>query len=275
MRNFKMMTVLFAAFMLTFTACKKDDETPGVQPEITTLEISGDNATITVTFNEAVYGMNNKTGNLDANSFSVGISDATVTATYSVTHVAGESDATINLIFSNRIKAGVTIQVTAVAGKIYNADGGALDADFSKTTTTVESGIIGKWSAYDISLILQGLNFDDSLYADFKTDQSYKVTAYYSGAPLSFEGTYTQTKSTSNDIWDIVLTQTLPSAVTSQGIFKVFTAATDSMYYEVAQVDPTITGVTPPTAAAGFGSTSGGALGTMNLQKYNWIGQSE
>jgi hypothetical protein len=275
MRNFKMMTVLFAALMFTFASCSKDDETPGVQPEITTLEISEDNAAITVTFNEAVYGMNNKTGNLDANSFSVGISDATVTATYSVAHVAGESDATINLIFSNRVKAGVTIQVTAVAGKIYNADGGALDADFSKTTTTVESGIIGKWSAYDISFILQNLNFDDSLYADFKADQSYKVTAYYLGTPLSFEGTYTQTKSTSNDIWDIVLTQTLPSAVTSQGIFKVFAAATDSMYYEVAQVDPAIAGVTPPTAAAGFGSTSGGALGTMNLQKYNWIGQSE
>jgi len=275
MRNFKMMTVLFAALMLTFASCSKDDETPGVQPEITNVEISADNTTLTVTFNEAVYGMNNKTGNLDANSFEVGISDATANATYTATHVAGESVATINLTFDNRIKAGVSIQVTAKANKIYNADGGALEADFSKTTTTVESGIIGKWSAYDISAILQSLSFDDSLYANFKADQSYKVTAFYLGTPLSFEGTYTQTKSASNDIWDIVLTQTLPSAVTSQGIFKVFAAATDSMYYEVAQVDPAIAGVTPPTASAGFGSTSGGALGTMNLQKYNWIGQAE
>jgi hypothetical protein len=158
---------------------------------------------------------------------------------------------------------------------VFNYQGQAIEGDFSKTVTSNETGIIGKWSAYDISFILQNLNFDDSLYATFNTDQSYKVTAFYLGTPLSFEGTYTQTKSASNDIWDIVLTQTLPSAVTSQGIFKVFTAATDSMYYEVAQVDPAITGVTPPTAGAGFGSTSGGALGTMNLQKYNWIGQAE
>jgi hypothetical protein len=275
MRNFKMLTVLFAAFMLTFAACKKDDSTPGIQPEITTLEISADNAEITVNLNEAVYSKNDKTGNLDASCFSVGVSDLGITATYSVTHVAGESVATINLTFSNRVKAGVTLQVTALKNKVYNADGGALEADFSKTTTTVESGIIGKWSAYDISAILQSLSFDDSLYANFKADQSYEVTAFYLGTPLAFKGTYTQTKSASNDIWDIVLTQTLPSAVTSQGIFKSFTASPDSMWYEVAQVDPAIAGVTPPTAAVGFGSTSGGALGTMNIQKYHWIGQIE
>lgn len=268
-----MLILLFAAFMLTFGACKKDNSTPGTQPEITTVEISNDNATITVTFNEAVYGMNNKTGNLDANSFSVGISDATVTATYSVTHVAGESDATINLIFTNRIKAGVTIQVTAKANKVYNSEGGALEADASKTTATKEMGIIGKWSAYDISLILVGMGFDDSLYANFNADQSYKVTAYYEGAPTVFEGSYTMEKSQFNDIWNIVLNQSTPSSLTSQGIFKIYTAATDSMWYEVAQVNPSIAGVTPPTAEAGFGSTSSGAFGTMNVQKYHWIGQ--
>jgi hypothetical protein len=45
------------------------------------------------------------------------------------------------------------------------------------------------------------------------------------------------------------------------------------MFYEVAQVDPAIAGVTPPTAQQGFGSTSGGAFGQANVQKYNWIGQ--
>jgi hypothetical protein len=40
------------------------------------------------------------------------------------------------------------------------------------------------------------------------------------------------------------------------------------MNYEVAQTEPQIAGVTPPTAQGGFGSTSGGAYGTTNVQKY-------
>ena len=40
------------------------------------------------------------------------------------------------------------------------------------------------------------------------------------------------------------------------------------MNYEVAQTEPQITGVTPPIATSGFGSTSGGAYGTSNVQKY-------
>jgi hypothetical protein len=384
MKNSRMLIMLFAAFMLTFGACKKDDSTsnPGVPVEINTLELSDDNTTITVTFNEAVYSNNDKTGNLDANSFGVGISDATVSATFTATHIAGQATATIHLIYENPIKAGVTIQVTAKASKIYNVDSGALeaditksvttngtpaeitnleisnsnesitvtfneaiyskndktgnlddscfgvaisdasvtatftvnhvagenvatinltyanrikggttiqvtaknnmvfnmqgqaiDADFSKTITANETGIIGKWSAYDISLILVGMGFDDSLYATFNADQSYVVTAYYGGAPVPFSGSYTMEKSQFNDIWNIVLNQSSPSSLTSQGIFKIYTAAPDSMWYEVAQVDPAIAGVTPPTAEAGFGSTSSGAFGTMNVQKYHWIGQ--
>jgi len=40
------------------------------------------------------------------------------------------------------------------------------------------------------------------------------------------------------------------------------------MRYEVAQTQPPLQGVTPPTAAAGFGSTSGGAFGQANVQRY-------
>ena len=84
-------------------------------------------------------------------------------------------------------------------------------------------------------------------------------------------------KSEYDDIWDITLNQTAqagqPNELTSQGIFKVFAAVNDSMWYEVAQTDPAIAGVTPPTADQGFGSTSGGVLGTANIQKYYWVGQ--
>jgi hypothetical protein len=52
------------------------------------------------------------------------------------------------------------------------------------------------------------------------------------------------------------------------GIFDISTATNPyTMQYEVAQTEPSI-GATPPTAAAGFGSTNGGALGTFNIQKY-------
>ena len=40
------------------------------------------------------------------------------------------------------------------------------------------------------------------------------------------------------------------------------------MKYEVAQITPAIPGVTPPTATAGFGSTSNGAFGQNNVQNY-------
>jgi hypothetical protein len=160
---------------------------------------------------------------------------------------------------------------------VYGAEGNALGADLTETLNVNELGIIGKWSAYDISAILAGLGFDDSLYAEFYADQSYLVTAYAGGLPITFEGVYTMQESAFDGIWDITLNQTAqggqPNELTSQGIFKVFPAAQDSMWYEVAQTDPAIPGVTPPTADAGFGSTSGGALGTGNIQKYVWIGQ--
>jgi hypothetical protein len=40
------------------------------------------------------------------------------------------------------------------------------------------------------------------------------------------------------------------------------------MKYEIAQTDPEIPGVTPATPEGGFGSTSGGAFGMMNVQTY-------
>ncbi len=385
MRNLKVLSVLFAALLLTFVACKKDDdEEPTKQIEISQVEISPDNSTITVTFNQMVYGNAEKTEALKNESFDLTITSISQdTATFSVSHVAGETSATISLIFANELDGDESIEVKAKADKVFGEAGNALTADISESievntdkvkidsyslsddnksfvvtfnqavyksgnmtgaldnesllvtftgdnvvdvnyavahvagekiaTITIEYlnrvdpdqmievtavanmvfnikgealeanekveasvndlGIIGNWKAYDISLILVSLGYDDSLYANFNKDQSYKVTAYVAGAPQILEGSYEMTKSNSDEIWDIILNQTSPFSVISQGIFKVYPAAQDSMWYEVAQVDPAIAGVTPPTADAGFGSTSGGAYGTMNIQKYYWIGQ--
>ena len=64
------------------------------------------------------------------------------------------------------------------------------------------------------------------------------------------------------------MNQSTPSAVTSEGIFEITKVGEGyTMRYEVVQTEPDI-GATPPTATAGFGSSNGGALGQMNIQKF-------
>ena len=87
--------------------------------------------------------------------------------------------------------------------------------------------------------------------------------------PRAFTGTYTAKASTVAGIWDITLNQATPSVLTSVGIFQIDGNATPQrLTYEVAQTQPPIQGVTPPTADKGFGSTAGGLLGMKNVQKY-------
>jgi hypothetical protein len=242
------------------------------------VELSEDNVTLEITFNQAVYRNADMTGALDATCFTLTFTGTNpVNATYTASHTAGATKVTITITYGARLDGDETLDVVVKANTVYGAEGNVLGQDLTETLNVYELGIIGKWSAYDVSAILVELGFDDSLYAEFYADQSYLVTAYAGGFPINFEGVYTQEKSAFDDIWNITLNQTAqggqPNELTSQGIFKVFPAAQDSMWYEVAQTDPAIAGVTPPTADAGFGSTSGGVLGTANVQKYFWIGQ--
>lgn len=274
-----MLMLLLAAALLSFTACDKDEEEKGTPIEITGMEISADNAILEVTFNQALYRLADKTGNLGANSFQLTfIATSAVTAGYMVEHTVGSNKVKFMLNYETRLKGTETLKVTALANTIFGAEGNALKADISSEIAVKEMGIIGNWKAYDISAILIGLGFDDSLYADFKADQSYIVRAFASGFPIVLEGVYTQNKTTYDNRWEITVNQTKQNGqvtdLTSQGIFEVMFEGTDAlMWYEVAQTDPAVAGVTPPNAAQGFGSTSGGAFGMANVQKYNWIGQ--
>lgn len=136
----------------------------------------------------------------------------------------------------------------------------------------VETGIIGTWEATDISAVLTGLGYDDSLYVEFKEDDTYEVKSYIQGLEYVLVGTYVQEKSDNGEFWDITLNQVsmngAPVELTSQGIFEVYEGNPETMWYEVVQTNPEIAGLTPPTAAAGFGSTSEGAFGVTNIQKY-------
>lgn len=131
-------------------------------------------------------------------------------------------------------------------------------------------GIQGEWqsSGTNVAPLLVTLFNTDSIYIDFRTNSTYTVEQYdVDGALLTLEGTYTQKESDVDGIWEITVEQTSPAALTSTGIFSI---ENNSMQYEIVQTSPDI-GAVPPTAAAGFGSTNGGALGTTNVQVYERI----
>lgn len=126
-------------------------------------------------------------------------------------------------------------------------------------------GAHGKWKSYPVAPILA--TFTDSIIAEFHTNSTYTVQQWKDGVKVDLSGTYTQTESNNGEIWNIQLNQSSPSTLTAQGIFEV-SADGNTMKYEVAQTDPAVAGVTAPTAEGGFGSTSGGAFGDVNIQNY-------
>lgn len=136
-------------------------------------------------------------------------------------------------------------------------------------TEKTNNPIVGEWASYDPSTTLSYLGVD-SIYSEFYRNNTYIVTSYdTSGAPVTYEGSYeTSTEPNAEGIYTITINQSSPSNVTSEGIYKVFPANPDSMWYEIAQTNPAVTGVTPPNANDGFGSTSDGAYGTALVQKY-------
>lgn len=151
---------------------------------------------------------------------------------------------------------------------IQNGDETGIDCGGS--CSECKEGAQGKWesSGSDVAPLLSLYFGVDSIYAEFNTDMTYMVEQYdTNGTKLTLSGTYTQTKSTTDDIWTITVIQSSPSTLTSEGIFKV---ENSTMKYEIVQTEPDISAV-PPTPTGGFGSTNGGALGTINIQVYQAI----
>lgn len=122
--------------------------------------------------------------------------------------------------------------------------------------------IVGKWRSPVPAPILA--SFVDSIHVEFKNNQTYIVNSFKDGASVDLVGTYVTSDGAGN-IRNITLEQSAPTVLTSQGIYRV---VGNDLTYEVAQTQPAQSGVTPPTAAAGFGSTSGGAFGDLNIQQY-------
>ena len=111
-----------------------------------------------------------------------------------------------------------------------------------------------------VNVVRVDVHFDvGGTYSGQVTDRDNRIAA--------FSGRYTVDAATRP--FGIALEQTDPQTVRSEGIF---TLAGDVMTYEVAQVRPPLNGVSAPTAAASFGSTSGGNFGRDNVQTYRRTG---
>jgi len=152
---------------------------------------------------------------------------------------------------------------------VQNGDETGVDCGGSCSACT--EGVQGKRyqsSGSDVAPLLVNLFAVDSIYAEFNVDFTYTVEQYdTSGVPITLTGTYSQSESGTGTIYNITLDQSTPAQLTVQGIFDINGT---TMSYEVVQTNPDI-GATPPTAAAGFGSSNGGTLGTANVQTYQEI----
>jgi hypothetical protein len=116
------------------------------------------------------------------------------------------------------------------------------------------------------------------IVATFNANNSYTVVQTdSSNVQTTLTGTYTATASAYKDtasasltngatIYNIVANQSSPSSVTSTGIYAI---SGTNMTYEIIQTAPAIAGVSAPTAAGGFGSTTiAGTKYAIYVQKY-------
>lgn len=248
----KNLNYLFSALLVIgligFSSCGDDDDdevTGTIQVSVSGLPAGG-SASITIEgdgFSQEVTGTESIT--VAVGTYDVIVANSEVDGNV---YVANESDIII-IVEPNQASS------VAVAYEEFSA----------------VNGIIGTWvsAGADVAPLLVNLFAVDSIIATFAANQTYTVLQYAGGAtaPLTLSGTYSQTLA-GGTIWEIVADQTVPAALTSEGIFQVDPSANpDSMQYEIAQTSPDI-GAIPPNATDGFGSTSGGVLGTANVQVY-------
>lgn len=237
--------------LMIFASCGDDED-----PEVTgTIDVTisglpaGGAAEVTVTgpggFSETITGTTQLTGlALGAYTFNVTAAEANDNR-----YVSDQDLVSVNL--TDATPEAVTINY----------------AEFTQV-----NGIVGTWvsAGADVAPLLVNLFAVDSIVAVFEANQTYTVSQYAGGStqPLTLTGTYTQNLTSVGSIWEIVVDQTTPAALTSEGIFDINVSANpDEMRYEIAQTSPDI-GAIPADPAGGFGSTSGGVLGDANVQVY-------
>lgn len=143
--------------------------------------------------------------------------------------------------------------------------------DNTVVTPTEQDKIVNTWisEGTDVAPGLVSTLKTVQIIATFNANNTYTVIAKDStGAQVTYSGTYTVSANTGTTIRSITLNQTVPTSVTSQGIYEV--NARGQLKYEVVQTTPAIPGFSAPVASEGFGSTkyNGYALGATWIQGF-------
>lgn len=254
--KFRLLPIFLAAALIVFSACSDDDDgtpvTPSTKIEVTNLSpIAGPIGTTVL-----VKGSNFGT---DPAELTITFGGVTVTPV-SVTNTE------IKIV----VPASLPIGPTSI--KLKRGTGAEVTVLF-----TVQDPIVGSWTSegVNVALLLYGPPFNiRKIVATFKADGSYIVVQTDSSqTSLTLTGIYAVAEGNApapkDKIRTITVNQGTPSSVTAEGIYEVTVdASTISMKYEIAQTEPPLAGVTKPTPTGGFGSTAGGAFGTINIQTY-------
>jgi len=150
--------------------------------------------------------------------------------------------------------------------------GGCKKDDAVTTPAAPQDAIVGTWlqeganvalglRAAPLKVVKAVATFNANLTVTTVTTDSSNATYTYSG------GTYVASTATADtSIRSIVITYSSP-AIVQTGIFQI---KGTTMTFEAVQTTPQITGVTPPTIAAGFGSSAynGVKFGVYYVQKF-------
>lgn len=159
-----------------------------------------------------------------------------------------------------------------IAGSVFFTS--CKDDETTTEPVVQKDPIIGTWISTGtnvaplLNTIFAAVGGIDTVYATFNESKTYLVKQVNKNkTSLTYEGTYSVTKSATGDIHKISIVQTKPSAATNEGIYQIVSSANpNTMKYEVVLMSGTQN--VAPTPEKGFGSTNGGAFGVLNVQNY-------
>lgn len=265
--------MLLSAFLSACTE-KENEIHAATAPGIDSIVLSPDNKLLKVYFTEGVYKANSNFNDaLGAEQLSITLTGGqAILDSTQIMHIAGDSVALVRLFISHVINGQETLLVKPFNGScITNTAGINMASTEQKAIPLHETGIQGYWlsDGENLSPLFQQFNFD-SVVMQFNANGTYtQYSSTISGIENHLTGTYTQMKSNVEGIWTITLNQLTPIYSKVEGIFAFKNGQPVMMTYETAQIEPAISGLTPPTPEAGFGST--GIFGSENTQVYLFI----